>query len=966
MPTENLIPKKQYRYPGATPFDIGQEHIFFGRKQDTHDLYRLIQREALVVLYGKSGLGKSSLLNAGIVPACLREGTYAPLVIRFGAWTEGKTETPLSTTKAMLTTGFQKDTFLKTLLPEEDSLWYHAKNRQLNGGGRPLLLFDQFEELFSYPEAQVLAFQQELAELRNTGIPLRFRRRLEADDAPELAEAEEDLLESALETRILFAIRSDRMHLLARLGDYLPNVLRHSCELKALTEEDARDAIILPAQSAAAGFATAPFAYSPTAVDRLLNFLRDKQDGRIEGILLQMLCEHYERKQVEAQQLTLLDLPQIGDPNEVVRNYYEEKISSLSEAQQNAARRLIEDGLVSNGEAMRLTLHEAYIAQEFRVHKNLLETLVDSRLLRAEPFLRGGYTYELSHDRLVPAVLGARNLRREAEARAEAQRLKAEAEKAKRQLRMVQGLLAAAVLALLVAGYFGYHANEQRKAADEAKDSANAALQKADKLINAFYFYEDRFALAYGQKGIKNVFYFIDKNGEEVIQLGRWEKAEQFDYTGFAKVKKYEDGSLVDYLLDTLGKTYRVAYEIKDLSPDIRALDLSDKELSAIPKVIFDYPALEVLLLNQNKLSELPKRIGELKNLTDLYLGKNKLSSLPAQFGELKNLTSLDLSYNQLSGLPAQIGELKNLTSLDLNVNQLSSLPEQIGQLKNLISLDLSVNEFSSLPEQIGQLKNLISLYLTSNQLSSLPQQIGDLKNLRSLYLTSNQLSSLPQQIGDLKNLTDLYLSDNKLSSLPQEIGVLKNLTSLNLSFNQLSSLPQEIGDLKSLTLLDLSFNQLSSLPWEIWGLKKLESLSLSSNQLSSLPQEIGDLKSLTLLDLSSNQLNSLSQEIGALKNLTELYLNYNELSSLPSQIGELKSLALLDLSENQFSRLPREIGDLKSLTSLDLSFNQLRSLPSQVGELKNLSELYLLDNLIPEAQHETIRKLLPNCEIQF
>lgn len=346
--------RKQYRYPGATPFTTGQQHIFFGRKQDTEDLCRLIRREALVVLYGKSGLGKSSLLNAGIVPAFLEEGVYTPIVIRFGAWTEGKTETPLHLTKAALTEAFQADTFLTALLPGEGSLWYHAKNRQLNGGGRPLLLFDQFEELFSYPENQVAAFQQELAALRNTGIPLRFRRRLEAADAPDLSEEAEDLLESPLEARLLFAIRSDRMHLLNRLSDYLPNVLRHSYELKALTLKDARDAIVLPAAYIPSPTPTSPtpdpspkgrgevpfsaesdaqppsghdaiplpsgeglgeglgppFVYSAAALERLLSFLRDDQDGgRIEGILLQMLCEHYERKQVEALGHTLLDLP---------------------------------------------------------------------------------------------------------------------------------------------------------------------------------------------------------------------------------------------------------------------------------------------------------------------------------------------------------------------------------------------------------------------------------------------------------------------------------------------------------------------------------------------------------------------------------------------------------------------------------------------------------------------------------
>ena len=73
----------------------------------------------------------------------------------------------------------------------------------------------------------------------------------------------------------------------------------------------------------------------------------------------------------------------------------------LPEKDQLPARRLIEEGLVAEGEAMRLSLHESYIVQEFGVSEQLLGTLVESRLLRSEPFLRGGYTYEVSHDRLV-------------------------------------------------------------------------------------------------------------------------------------------------------------------------------------------------------------------------------------------------------------------------------------------------------------------------------------------------------------------------------------------------------------------------------------------------------------------------------------------------------------------------------------------------------------------------------------
>ncbi|HFA49352.1 MAG TPA: hypothetical protein ENJ95_10080, partial [Bacteroidetes bacterium] len=88
-----------YRYPGVQPFTTGQANVFFGREHDTSELYRMLRREPLVVLYGKSGLGKSSLINAGIIPECRKTGEFAPITIRFGAWTEGTVDTPLGIAK---------------------------------------------------------------------------------------------------------------------------------------------------------------------------------------------------------------------------------------------------------------------------------------------------------------------------------------------------------------------------------------------------------------------------------------------------------------------------------------------------------------------------------------------------------------------------------------------------------------------------------------------------------------------------------------------------------------------------------------------------------------------------------------------------------------------------------------------------------------------------------------------------
>lgn len=481
---------KQYRYPGVTPFTQAQQHLFFGRDLDVAQLHKLVQREALVVLHGKSGLGKSSLLNAGLLPRVEQGGQYAPLVIRLGAYSADNEVSPLEKVKNMLPAGHR---LLKRLLPEESALWTRAKAYQLEHQRQPLLIFDQFEELFSYPEAEIQAFQQDLAELLYTNMPLRYRRGLET--AKDLTEEEEDQLEEALEARILFAIRSDRLHLLDRLKKYFPNILRHSFELQAFGVEDARAAIVQPA-ALKGDYQSPPYAYHEDALKRLLTYLQG-EEGRVEGILIQMLCEHYEKKVVIPQQVKSLKPSQLGDPAAVVRDYYREKIAELEEHRRGSALHLIEDGLVSEGDnGLRLSMHETIIHRQYGVDKPLLDLLVDQRLLRSEPFLRGGYTYELSHDRLLPAVIESRKHRFEQEAKAqraaEAELLRAEAEaerqekeKATRQLRQVRLLLALALGALVVAGYLGYRASAQAKALalankEIAARSAEAAQRLAD------------------------------------------------------------------------------------------------------------------------------------------------------------------------------------------------------------------------------------------------------------------------------------------------------------------------------------------------------------------------------------------------------------------------------------------------------------------------------------------------------
>jgi hypothetical protein len=59
---------------GLHPFSEENQHYFFGRTAEIRDIFLRVREEPLTVLYGQSGLGKTSLLRAGLMPKLRVEG----------------------------------------------------------------------------------------------------------------------------------------------------------------------------------------------------------------------------------------------------------------------------------------------------------------------------------------------------------------------------------------------------------------------------------------------------------------------------------------------------------------------------------------------------------------------------------------------------------------------------------------------------------------------------------------------------------------------------------------------------------------------------------------------------------------------------------------------------------------------------------------------------------------------------
>jgi len=479
------------RYPGVSPFSGEQQNIFFGRTEDIKKLHKLILLRNQVLLYSKSGIGKTSLLNAGVLP--LLYDKYETINIRFTAFNEKSILSPIDNIIRTLNL-FIKDKNLYELInkdiPEIDNffaektlqktLWYYFKKIQISEcfEKKFILVFDQFEELFSYPEEMQNQFKEQLAELTRMLIPNNLIEQINTQI--QNIDKQDDLIDrfsEKIEIKTVFAIRSDRLSLLNTLSDKIPDIQEVFYELKPLSYQQVEEAIVKPASEKGTDFETPAFEYLPQTINKIIDELSEYRKQSIETTQLQIVCQQIEdiakQKSGKAAVEThgnkfiqiIIELNDLPKFDAIFYNFYEQAVKKLDENKQTKARLLIEDQLIRNNQ--RISLDEN-ICTDY-IGKDELNVLVSTHLLRAERNSLEGISYELSHDTLLTPIIDARKLRveKEEEEKAEAERqeelrianekaekIKIESEKKRKQQRTIITIVSIAAVVSIVLAIF--------------------------------------------------------------------------------------------------------------------------------------------------------------------------------------------------------------------------------------------------------------------------------------------------------------------------------------------------------------------------------------------------------------------------------------------------------------------------------------------------------------------------------
>lgn len=403
---------EQNPWPGLAPYDEAGQNYFKGREEDAEELLRLVRLGPLTALYGKSGLGKSSLLRAGLFPR-LRQDYYLPVYIRLDCSGEKK-ESPMLQVFELLLAEMEAQ---QVDYPEPmagESLWHYLHRRDLelwscdNHLLTPVLVFDQFEEIFSHGRQDPEGLRHmchELADLIENRIPSEIG----ASGESRQAVAQLDLLTQRY--RIILSFREDFLPEIKNWERDVPSLLKQWRQLTPMTREQAIEAV---SESGAS-------VLSQGAAQAIVDFVGNLDAAHTEGIntiepVLLSLCCYQLNIRRQQRRAALIDtelLKHVGQ--NILQEFYSNAIAKMS----GTVAGFIETHLILGDRYRASYPVKLAIEKGFINETQLTELTGKHRLLRIDQQM-GSDRIELIHDRLVSVVKSARDLRK---ARSEARRV---------------------------------------------------------------------------------------------------------------------------------------------------------------------------------------------------------------------------------------------------------------------------------------------------------------------------------------------------------------------------------------------------------------------------------------------------------------------------------------------------------------------------------------------------------------
>jgi HEAT repeat protein len=377
-------PKQIEPYKGLRPYEEENRDIFFGRDQERKIIIDKVYSNKLTLLFAATGVGKSSLLQAAVMPELKRPERLNLDVVYYTDWVsnplEGLKQKTIQVLQERGKVGFDYQIDENVTLKDFFQLCSTFASEPL------VVVLDQFEEFFQY-------------------------RRYQEDYLPFVKEFSHCVMDRATPTAFIISMREDFALELNVFKDYLPTTLfENYFRLEKLNEEKARQAICKPVERIG-------FFYENELLNTLLKDLtdREKEAGSgaapsrlmkdmptyVEPPYLQIVCTQLWEadKHDPEQKIRMESYEKMGRATGFVDSYFHEVMNRFSSSQKKIASLAFNLLVTPRGTKMAYTVRD--LGDRIRVTEKeleqVLEKLQKSRILRSQK-REGVVWYELYHD----------------------------------------------------------------------------------------------------------------------------------------------------------------------------------------------------------------------------------------------------------------------------------------------------------------------------------------------------------------------------------------------------------------------------------------------------------------------------------------------------------------------------------------------------------------------------------------
>lgn len=256
--------------------------IFFGRDREVEELYQKVFEGKILLLYGISGTGKTSLINCGLANK-FEESDWLPINVRRGKDINISLREEIG--KVSITKSKEGSTIRKVI-----------QSVYLDYFKPVYLIFDQFEELFIFGDRQ---------------------------EREELIRTIKSLVDSNVQCRCLFSIREEYLAGVTEFESTIPDFLANRMRIEKMTRQNAREVIEGPCRvngiKVEEGF--------PEELLEKLN----PESKEIELTYLQVFLDRIFRLSGTGNNFSKALIGEAGDVSDLLGSFLEEQIGALEE-----------------------------------------------------------------------------------------------------------------------------------------------------------------------------------------------------------------------------------------------------------------------------------------------------------------------------------------------------------------------------------------------------------------------------------------------------------------------------------------------------------------------------------------------------------------------------------------------------------------------------------------------------------